>query len=255
MHKMTTKRLVVLQCYATEREGLKVVIPLAPYKWDELKDTLTVEWMAYSQYLHEHIRELSNSINEFRQYILSLTAWSFVLDKLKEEEKYHAIIEYITPLATLALNIPYVIRSRFIYSVAHLSHQANQSKVENWKDDLPIDDEIYFDQADVQGKYWKKYNKLKTVLESVSNSKYKKATHDFRNTYNHRYSPRIEIGLSGFVKRIVKSGRVTYGYGETEPLLLRDIVPLLTEQHELLLKAYTRYQALVNEQVTVINNA
>jgi len=150
--------------------------------------------------------------------------------------------------------MPYIIRSRFIYSIAHLSHQANQINLDNWQDDLPLDGEIYFEQADEYGKSWKKYSKLKLSLEKIANKKYNKLMHDFRNSYNHRYSPRIELGITGLVTRIVnENGKVSYGFGHIDPILLKDAIPLLEEQHLICLKAYQKYQDVVNEQTREIN--
>ncbi len=233
--------------YIEERTKLGSIAPLAPYNWTCLRSTLPIEWMAYSQFLQEHASELSNSINGFRRHIASLIAWEKVLPGLGEEAKHDVIIGFVSPLATLALNMPYVIRSRFIYSVAHLSHQANRIKPGAWADDLPVDSKIYFEAADKYAKPWKKYTKLKVALQKIANKKYEVCTHDFRNKYNHRYSPRIEIGLTGLVSRMVHDGRVSYGFGETNPLMLRDINPLLKTQHSLCLTAHERYRALVNE--------
>jgi hypothetical protein len=254
--KESSVRQQALKQYDVERAKLRSVAAYAPYNWDALNSTLPIEWIAYSQFLQEHASELANSINEFRQHIDSLSAWEKVLAGLDQQEKHSIVIviEFVSPLATLALNMPYVIRSRFIYSVAHLSHQANQLKQDPWVDDLPVDSEIYFQAADKYGRPWKKYGKLKVALEKLASIAYEEATHDFRNKYNHRYSPRIEIGLTGLVTRTVNAdGRVSYGFGQTNPLMLKDIIPLLRTQHTLSLAAYERYQALVSEQITAIN--
>ncbi len=255
MHKKPSVRQKAVQQYVIERERLSSVAPPAPYNWHALKRTLPIKWMAYGQFLEEHSMELANTINEFRQHIMSLLAWQKVLEDLDEEERHHIVSEFVSPLATLALNMPYVSRSRFIYSIAHLSHQANQTKQKSWVDDLPIDSEIYFEVADKFGKPWKKYTKLKVTLEKIANKEYAKVTHDFRNKYNHRYSPSIELGLTGLVIRTPKDGMVSYGFGQTEPLVLKDIIPLLKTQHSLCLIAYEKYQDLVNEQISEINKS
>jgi len=256
MNKRLSVRKKAFQQYIVESERLGSVAPLAPYDRYALKNTLPAKWIAYSLFLKEHARELANTINEFGRHIASLLAWKKVLAGLDQEEKHHILIEFVSPLSTLALNIPYVIRSRFIYSVAHLSHQANQTKQKPWVDDLPIDSNIYFEAADKFGQPWKKYTKLKVALEKIANKEYGKATHDFRNKYNHRYSPEIEIGLTGLVTRTVnQDGRVSYGFGQTDPLMLKDIILLLEAQHSLCLNSYEKYQALVNEQVAEINNS
>ena len=245
----------ILKKYIAEREKLEFDFPLAPYHWDSLNETLPFSLAAYSQFLKEHSSELSNSINEFQRYIVSLMAWEKVIHNLEGDEHFYAISEFITPIATLAITLPYVIRSRFIYSVAHLSHQATQVKLKkSWVDDLPIDDEIYFKEADKYGKPWKRYSKLKQSLENIANKSYIQSMRDFRNSYNHRYSPRIEIGITGLVKRNVNDdGKVSYGFGHIEPILLKDSIPLLKEQHAFCLKAYEKYKGLVNEQTNEIN--
>ena len=257
MHRELSVRQKALQKYVVERECIGSIFPLAPNNWYELKKTLPSKWMPYGQFLQEYARELANTINEFGQHIVSLLAWEKVLKGLAEEERHHIVIEFVSPLATLALNMPYVIRSRFFYSVAHSSHQANQSKQKPWVDDLPIDSEIYCKEADKYGKPWKKYTKLKVALEKIANKKYYgKATHDFRHKYNHRYSPRIEFGLTELITRTVDDNKgVSYRLGQTDPLMLKDIIPLLETQHSLCLSAFKKYQALINEQVTEINNA
>jgi hypothetical protein len=245
----------ILNKYIIEREKLRVNYPLAPYRWDNLNKALPFEFAAYSQFLKEHSSELSNSINDLQMYIVSLKAWEKVISSLEDQELFHAISEFVSPIATLAITLPYVIRSRFIYSVAHLSHQANQIKLKAlWCDDLPIDDEIYFKEADKYGSQWKCYKKLKLSLENIANKSYNQTMQDFRNSYNHRYSPRIELGITGLVKRnVYNDGRVSYGFGYIEPILLKDAIPSLIEQHSFCLKAYEKYQSLVNEQTNEIN--
>ena len=206
--------------------------------------------------LDEHSRELANSINELQRYITSLKAWKGVIDNKNDNEKFEIVIEFVSPIATLAINLPYVIRSRFIYSVAHLCHQANQVKQKNWVDDLPLDNEIYFDVADKYSSLWKSYKKLKLALEKISNKQFQSDTYDFRNKYNHRYSPKIEVGLTGLVRRNVRdNGKVSYGFGYTKPLKIDQLLPALSGQYLACLKAFEEYQKLVQEHISEIKRA
>lgn len=59
-----------------------------------------------------------------------LSAWRDVVNKLDDKGKFDVAIEFVEPLATIALNLPYVIRSRFIFATAHLSHQAGMAAME-----------------------------------------------------------------------------------------------------------------------------
>lgn len=227
---------------------------LAPYDWIKSPEQWPLEYMVYSQMLEEHSMELANSVNQLRGFIGKLSAWGDILADSGEDEINRQIVkEFVDPLATVAINLPYVIRSRFIYSVAHLCHQANRVKLQDWKDNFPLDSEIYFEQADCHGQHWKSYGKLKLRLQRISNKKYVDETLDFRNKYNHRYSPRIEYGLTGLVVReVAQDGRVSYVFGQTEPLKVKHIVELLKDQHNECMKSFFEYQKLVRDQIGAV---
>jgi len=239
----------------TEQDRLALVIPLMSYNWDDLLSQLpeTGSWMIYRMFMKEHVRELANTIHDFGRYIISLSAWESVLKKMAPEDKLDFLIEFISPLATLALNMPYVLRSRFFYSIAHLSHQANRTCQNPWVDDLPPNKDINFKKAGKFAGGWEKYDCLKQALEKISNQEYQDATHDFRNSYTHRYSPEIEVGLTDLGTRTVKGKTVSYVIGSTPPLMLCEIVPLLLEQHSFCVDAYEKYRNLINEQVVEIS--
>ncbi len=235
--------------YLEERTKIELY-EIMLYDWVKFPTKISPILIVYKLLIEEHARELANSINEMKRIIVSLKAWGKVLGDMNDQEKLDLLVEFIYHSATVGLNLPYVIRSRFIYSVAHLCHQANQIKQSEWKDDLPIDEEIYFQEADNYGSNWNTYTNLKVALEQIGNKEYNKNTCDFRNKYNHRYSPMIEIGLANFVTRNVdKTKRVSYGMGFTEPLKLTKIVDLLKVQHEYCTKSFTCYQMLVNEHI------
>jgi hypothetical protein len=120
-----------------------------PYGWSSLPDPLPIRWMAYSQMLQEFSNEIANSINDLTRYTHQLEAWNTVIQPLDDKKRFEVAHEFIDPLATLAMNLPYVIRSRLIFATAHLSNQANSAKLRKaWSDDLPLDEEIFFAAAD-----------------------------------------------------------------------------------------------------------
>ncbi len=226
-----------------------------PYEWSGLPDTLPFRWMPFAEMFSEFSREIANSLNELTRYTHELTAWRALVAPLNSDQKMNVAHHFVSSLATLALNLPYVIRSRFIFATAHLSHQANMAKQKKaWIDDLPLDDEIYFALADKYGAPWKKYSKLKTSLERIGSKSYQAATGDFRNTYNHRFSPKVLIGQTQVVTRYVDSStkNVTYGHGGRDPLSLETIVILLEEQCVRCYRAFENFQKLIKEQEAAI---
>ncbi len=209
--------------------------------------------MAYWEMLGEHTQEIANSINQIRMLTTSLEAWDrHLASKDDDKQRLSLIVEFIDPPATVALNLPYVIRSRFIYSIAHLCHQANQTVNPKWKDDLRLDSEIKFKDADIHGRDWRSYNRLKLNLEKIEGEQYRKETQDFRNKYNHRYSPKIEIGLTELVTRVRVSGRFTYAFGYAEPLKLQNVVAILKQQHKACCVAFSSYQILIADHIKSI---
>jgi hypothetical protein len=225
------------------------------YEWDELPDQLHVIWMPYAQMLKEFSREVANALNALTGYTHRLAAWRDTVDSMSTRQQLDAAVEFIDPLGTVALNLPYVIRSRFIFATAHLCHQANRaSQGKAWKDDLPLDAEIWFETADGYGGSWKQYAKLKTRLERIGAKDYQAATNDFRNAYNHRFSPRIVVGLTQIVTRRVdrSSGDVSYEFGGTPALTLKKVVELLEAQCQHCYRAFEAFQGMVREHEAAI---
>ena len=211
--------------------------------------------MPYAEMFKEFSQELANIINDLTRYTHQLSAWRDVVEKLDDDRKFNVAVEFVDPLATIALNLPYVIRSRFIFAAAHLSHQAGRIKgSKGWKDDRALDDEIHFAQAEVVGGSWKTWTQLETKIERIGDRTYQAEIKNFRNTYNHRFSPRVVFGQTNMVTRNVdaKTEQVSYEFGGTEPLTLKLVVELLEGQCQACYKAFESFQKLVQEQERAI---
>ncbi len=226
-----------------------------PYDWGKLPNRLPGIWVVYSQMFGEFSAEIANIVNELTRYTHQLTAWRDVIAKLDDDQRLSVSTEFVVPLATVAINLPYVIRSRYIFATAHLCHQANLAKQRgDWKDDLSLDNKICFDEANKCGSHWGKYKNLKLSLERIGDKSYQSATNDFRNAYNHRFSPRIVIGITNFVTRHVEkaTGKVSYSLGGIGPLSLENIVQLLEQQCINCYKAFECFKKLVREHESAI---
>jgi hypothetical protein len=249
---MNEKMIEALNQFLDYRDKISTIGRFAPYNWYEPPSALL--WLiGYSQMLDEHSRELANSINEFSRLISNIEALKVIIDGCDDDIKYKFIVEFVAPFASLAINMPYVIRYRFIYSISHLCHQSNLTKGPKWIDDFPLERKIEFGIADKHCSFWKGYKKLKKALEKINDKKYQETTKDFRNKYNHRYSLKIEFGLTEFVKRLVgDDGKVIYAIGYTEPLKIDQLLPALKEQHAKCLDAFGEYQKLIHEQISAL---
>lgn len=219
-----------------------------PYDWSPLPDRLGVRWMAYSQMLQEFARELANAVNDLTHRERRLRAWATALNDSDNKALLDAQHAVADDVAVVALGLPYVVRSRFIYATAHLCHQANQARRSEWADVFALDDEVYMGVADEHGAGWKRYGRLKEKMQSIAGEDYRAATRNFRNLYNHRFSPRIGIGLSQFVTRSVnEQGGVRYSFGSAPPLSLAEIASALEVQRDRSYRTFENFQALVAE--------
>jgi hypothetical protein len=230
---------------------------MMPYEWGQLPKSLNIGWAAYGLMFDEFSLEIANSVNQFSGYVHRLKAWSIVISSMTDEhELMDAVHQFIEPIATVSLTLPYVIRSRFIFAAAHLCHQANQSlEGTAWKDDLPLDHEILFPVADAYGRNWPSYTACKSLLERISDKKFQRDTHDFRHSYNHRFSPHVVVGMSQIVTRQVdpESKKVSYAFGGIPPLKLNVVADLLTEQCKRCYAAHEAFQQLVREHEVSIS--
>lgn len=225
--------------------------PFADYHWGNLPDPLSGVWLPYSQMFNEFARELANIINQLISKEHRLGAWEIVTANLDETAFNNVLFEFVEPIATIALNLPVVIRDRIIFATAHLMHQANQALGHaDWRDDLPTDREIKRRDLEKRGQRWNAAPALLNALDRLATqADYDAATGNFRNRYHHRFPPRIGIGITGLVTRIVEPGtkRISYAIGETGPLSLAEIRVFLASQIAYANDAYAAFKALACE--------
>ena len=242
--------------FTEARPATESIGRIMPYDWTAMPERMAAAWMAYSSMLDDFAREVANAINALTINVRRLHAWGAVLKTLDQDERAEAIHEFVDPIATLCLLTPYAVRSRLIFATAHLCHQVNLYRETGWPESsLPQDDEIWMDSADRQGAPWgRRYNKIKTRIEAIGGRRLRNATADFRNAFSHRFSPRVETGITNFATRYFDpaTGRASYGFGGTEPLGVDDLTVLLDAELEYCYAAFTAFQALVAEQVTFV---
>ena len=245
----------LVKFYAAYRAALdasQVGGEFMPYRWWKLPSSLSAAWMAYSQMLQEYATELANIINDLTNHIHRLRAWDSVLGNLSDEDKHDSSHEFIDTLGTVALGQPYAIKSRFAVAVGHLSHQANRAADgPDWKDDFP-DKNLYLNDIEPYASQWKKYRAFKLKLEPLAGKKFKKASDDFRNRYNHGFSSRFVVGITATVTREVVGDRVRYAFGGTSPLSIAEVAKLLAEERDHCSRAFKAFQALIEEQIAAI---
>lgn len=225
-----------------------------PYRWGNLPNPLGITWLPYAQMLDEYAGELANIINDLTHHVHRLRAWAAVVAPISDEQKLEATHEFIDVLGTVALGLPYAIKSRFAYAAAHLCHQANRTKdLNGWKDEFPDKRALYLNDIEPMCAGWKRFRAFKRKVEPIAGSAYKDGSADFRNAYNHRFSARFVLGMTSTVSRIKDaSGAVCYGFGGTGPLDIAGMADLLEIERDRCYKAFGAFQALVREHEIAI---
>ncbi|WP_225199236.1 hypothetical protein [Gluconobacter oxydans] len=248
----SAKLVTFYEAYRTVLDATPVGGKFMRYRWWTLPNPLNAAWMAYSQMLDEYATELANIINDLTNHVHRLRAWNAVLAELDDADKHELSHEFIDTLGTVALGQPYAIKSRFAFAVGHLSHQANQAADErDWKDEFP-DNNLYLNDIEPFASNWKKYRAFKLKLEPLAGKKFKEASDDFRNAYNHSFSSRFVVGMTATIKREVIDGRVRYVFGGTDPLTAAEMADLLAIECEHCYRAFEAFRALVAEQIAAI---
>ena len=240
--------------YRAALDGSGVAKRFMPYRWWTLPNPISGLWLVYSSMLEDYSTDLANVINDLTHHVARLRAWAIVVEPMDDDAKMEVAHEFIGILGVAALSAPYAIKSRFAVAAAHLSHQANMAKdLENWKDEFP-DKNLYLNDLEPFGRTWGKFRRFKLKVEPIAGSGFKAQTHDFRNAYNHRFSPRLLLGLSNTVTRYVDgaTGVVSYGVGGTPPLDLNKVADVLQLECDHCYVAFEAFQALIGEQVEAI---
>jgi len=223
-----------------------------PYRWWSQPDPSHLVWMPYWGMLADYATDLANIINDLTHHVHRLRAWHELVGAVDDNEKLEASHEFIDMLGTVALGQPYAIKSRFAFAAGHLCHQANRAKEgKDWKDVFPAEN-LYLNDIEPYGKPWRRFRAFKISVEAIAGSKFKQASDDFRNSYNHGFSARILIGMTGIVRRLQKNGQAAYGIGGSEPLDLAAMADVLATERDHCYRAFEKFQALVSEQVAAI---
>jgi hypothetical protein len=237
-------------------DTIDLAAPHADYRWGHLPSELSGTWLAYREMFDEFSREIANTINQLINKEQRLGGWEKVVVNLDEDAFNNVLFEFIEPIATLALNLPVVIRERVIFASAHLMHQANRALDHAvWNDDLPADHSIKANDLESYGSNWGATPKLISELKLLAaQGDYKAATGNFRNKYNHRFPAHVGLGFTGGATRHVNptNKRASYEIGDGEPLSLKDIRQFLHVQIGYAHNVYNAFKTLIREQETMI---
>jgi hypothetical protein len=243
--------------YRTALDALPDEGQWLPYRWYNLPNPLNGFWTPYALMLEEYSIEIASSINKLTDYTRRLRAWISVVCDLNDEEKFELTHEFLDMLGTTSLGLPYVIKSRFIFAAANLSNQANISKIShNWKDEISKKKNLHLDDIGKICSKWAAYSNFRSIIRSICGESFKIQTDNFRNVYNHAFSPRLIFGEAlSATRRVDQSGRVSHEIRNRMPLDLNVIADALDPERRQCYLGFGAFQALVREQLNSITGS
>jgi hypothetical protein len=192
-----------------------------------------------------HILTATNTINRFSYDLRSLTAWDKVFESVSEAERMQALYEFLSPIASHCLSMPYAVKQMSIKSICQISHQTNRFHDGNW-DEKALPGKPNFPDAIKLAGHFRSWPALCGALSLVDDTTFRDASDDYRNEFNHGFPRRIELGYTTIIRRDAKSS--SYELHDAPPLLVRDLIPLLAAQHKAASDCHDAYIELIKEQ-------
>lgn len=210
------------------------------------------QWLIFCLMAQDLTREVLNEINGFMTDILSLDAWSKVNDQCAEEYKFELSIEILAPTASNTISRVYIAKQRLIYVSCMLMHQTKMILETNWKDSELDESKINIDTIRTFNGVTSNVADMESALRDIDGKNFRDESKNFRNLHQHRLPINIEVGLSAFMNRTVHGkGNISYGLGGQQPLVIKDMLPLLYEQHRLCVTAFHQFWKSVTDQIDI----
>ena len=173
----------------------------------------------------QRTRELISELNRFLINIHHADCWVRSVNGYGEDDRSSIIWEFAEPLLELSVGRPYSVKNQFVYTTAHLLHQANSQKRRNWKDHLPADKGLSYKVLENLGRDWATFPHFLKALGHLNDLPFTSATRNFRNLIQHQFRVHFDLGLTPCIERTETDAGVTYVFGAILPLELEKLIP------------------------------
>jgi hypothetical protein len=217
----------------------------------------------WKRFESDFTRALTNDINRLAVCIHKLFLWNQVFEKFPSEHHFALEYEFSDAEFRYALNLPSILKDKFVFTITHLSHQANRTSVD-WKDDLKLDHQIDEKEMKRVANRWPSFQPFYDSLQTLAPEHFKSM---YRNREHHQIPPNLGWGHSQTVFRIKQDAHrfekqddgafqevfdqgkvIGYVFGALNPLTIQHTLPLLRSQHDLSVIVFDKYWNLVLEQ-------
>lgn len=228
--KDNANRRLALARYADMLESLSAPAPLdgLPFPYDACPLIKEVVWRTsplIADFLVDgELRELTNTLNEWRGALRRWHVWLAVLDEFSAEDAWSLQWEFVESLAFHGLFYPSATRDRFTFVATNALHQVRMAADAAYPDRLAADpkpgkeDKPRFmprkdseAQLEVIVSTLEGGASLVSTLRSLDEDDYLELTKNFRNLASHAIAPRLSVGITNTVVRRVARRRSLSG--------------------------------------------
>lgn len=256
------KRRQALARYVEGLESLSAPPPLdgPPFPYNACPLIEEVAWrtptLVADPLVESELRELTNTLNEWRGALRRWYVWLGVLEGFTDDEAWDLQWEFVESIAFQCLFYPSATRDRFTFVATNALHQVRMSADPAYPDRLVSDPKP--GKEDKQRFLSRKKSEAQleeiastldggaaftAALRLIDEDDYLELTRNFRNLASHAIAPRLTVGHTNMVVRrvlpattLVKQPngtykdelvpgkqQVSYGFGGMEPLQMRTV--------------------------------
>lgn len=285
------KRRLALARYVEELESLTEPAALnsPPFPYDVCPLIKEVAWRTPSL-IAEHLvegelRELTNTLNEWRGALRRWYAWLAVLEGFSDEDAWALQWEFVESIAFQCLFYPSATRDRFTFVATNTLHQVRMAIDATYPDCLASDPKPgkenklrFLPRKEAEAQLEAIAAGLDGGTEfiawvlSIDEDDYLGRTSNFRNLASHAIAPRLTIGYTNMVVRHVVPAtkmvqqpdgtfqdepipgkqQVSYGFGGTDPLQLRAVFEANLVEFEKASACFHAYADTLNKALATL---
>jgi hypothetical protein len=196
----------------------------------------------------EFTRELINNINQLASNTHKLAIWESALQEFSEDERLDIRHEFTRVILYYCLHQPYEYRQRLIYCSVQLCFEAGILRGTLDKANLVDDRSIDYSTLEKMAPQWNAITDLLGAIHRINDKEYVASTRNYRNKNQHQIAPGLEYGYTNRTARMLgKDQKLSYSYGQIEPVTTAQALPLLKEQSSRMIAGFKAYWALVQE--------
>lgn len=246
---MSVSDLRMVELYTQFREVRRSLseLPLANY-WDSDAGGRGLR-LPHTEAAIDRRRELANAINGYWRELRSAQAWHEVYLPLDAEERVEVLLDHLWSHAAACVDLPYILRGRFIEAVCVLSATVGSS-LGRQHSETP--EHFSMKEAKRLADSWTSWRALASELSNLGGKEFTAAVGNLRNDRHHGAPDGIELGMRLHAKVSQSEGRNRVSIFIRQPVALAAILAAAEAEYHRSLRCLSAFDALVAEQDSAV---